>query len=53
MVYQLIKRRRIAAIRLGRAVRVDPRDLEAYMRHHRLASSPDLQDLLGRSRDAS
>ena len=53
MVYLLIKRRRIAAIRLGRAVRVHPRDLEAYLHKNRLASGPELQQLLGRPRDVS
>jgi excisionase family DNA binding protein len=53
MVYQLIKRRRIAAIRLGRAVRVHPRDLANYMRKNRLASGPELEEFLVRWRDSS
>ncbi len=52
LVYQLIHARKIAAIRLGRLVRVHPQDLAAYMRENRLATGPELEEFLARWRDS-
>ena len=47
-VYQLIHSRQIASVRLGRALRVHPRDLEAYIRRNRLPCEFDLKEFLAR-----
>ena len=47
-VYQLVRSGRLDAVRLGRAVRVHPRDLEAYMHRNRLSCDNQLTEYLAR-----
>ena len=42
-VYWLISRRKLISIRFGHAVRVDPADLTAYIREHKLDKNTNAQ----------
>ena len=47
-IYQLVRSRRLASVRIGRLVRVHPLDLEAYMHRNRLAGAQEVKAYLAR-----